>query len=204
MKCAALGEVLDGTESPALFHDCSTTQGNSGSPIFSLASGRVAGIHRAGFFMYRNEAVDADQLRQFIQSAAPLRSAWLFALSSSRSKTIRRYRRRHRQESAGHAQGRPGLQEVARSTSGRRKTASRAIRSCFSAPNRRSQTAPAPARKDILKALLQLKQDGQNATDELYVFFSGHGFSFVQKPGSRADVLMSADFEVRVLSAIAV
>lgn len=69
VKCAALGEVLDGTESPALFHDCSTTQGNSGSPIFSLTTGRVAGIHRAGFFMYRNEAVDAVQLRQFIQSA---------------------------------------------------------------------------------------------------------------------------------------
>lgn len=69
VKCAALGEVLDGTESPALFHDCSTTQGNSGSPIFSLATGQVAGIHRAGFFMYRNEAVDAVQLRQFIDSA---------------------------------------------------------------------------------------------------------------------------------------
>lgn len=68
-KCAALGEVLDGTESPALFHDCSTTQGNSGSPIFSLSSGRVAGIHRAGFFMYRNEAVDAVALRQFVDSA---------------------------------------------------------------------------------------------------------------------------------------
>jgi S1-C subfamily serine protease len=67
VKCAAVGEVLDGTESPALLHDCSTTQGNSGSPIFSLTSGRVAGIHRAGFFMYRNEAVDAGQLRQFIQ-----------------------------------------------------------------------------------------------------------------------------------------
>lgn len=70
VKCAALGEVLDGSESPSLFHDCSTTQGNSGSPIFSLASGRVAGIHRAGFFMYRNEAVDADHLRKFVQGAS--------------------------------------------------------------------------------------------------------------------------------------
>lgn len=57
------------------------------------------------------------------------------------------------------------------------------------------------ARKDILKSLLRLKQDGQNATDELYVFFSGHGFSFVQKPGSRADVLLSSDFEDAALSA---
>ena len=70
-KRAALGEVLDGTEMPALFHDCSTTQGNSGSPVFSLTTGLVAGIHRAGFFMYRNEAVDADQLRNFIQNSNP-------------------------------------------------------------------------------------------------------------------------------------
>lgn len=69
VKRAALGEVLDGTEAPSLFHDCSTTQGNSGSPIFSLSSGKVAGIHRAGYFMYRNEAVDAQELRKFIQSA---------------------------------------------------------------------------------------------------------------------------------------
>jgi hypothetical protein len=71
VKRAALGEVLDGTESPALFHDCSTTQGNSGSPIFSLTTGKVVGIHRAGYFMYRNEAVDAEQLRKFIQDAKP-------------------------------------------------------------------------------------------------------------------------------------
>jgi V8-like Glu-specific endopeptidase len=66
---AALGEVLDGTESPVLFHDASTTQGNSGSPIFSLGTARVAGIHRSGFFMYRNEGVDADQLRAFVDNA---------------------------------------------------------------------------------------------------------------------------------------
>ena len=68
VKRAALGEVLDGTEAPALFHDCSTTQGNSGSPIFNLITGDVVGIHRAGFFMYRNEAVDADALRAFVAS----------------------------------------------------------------------------------------------------------------------------------------
>jgi V8-like Glu-specific endopeptidase len=57
---------LDGTESPLLFHDCSTTQGNSGSPIFSLRSSLVAAIHRSGFFMYRNEAVDGASLRKFV------------------------------------------------------------------------------------------------------------------------------------------
>jgi len=65
-KRAALGEVLDGTESPFLFHDCSTTQGNSGSPVFALQSGEVVGLHRAGFFMYRNEAVDATALDAFV------------------------------------------------------------------------------------------------------------------------------------------
>jgi S1-C subfamily serine protease len=65
---AALGEVLDGTASPTLYHDCSTTQGNSGSPIFAVKSGKVAGIHRAGFFMYRNEGVLADELKAFVGS----------------------------------------------------------------------------------------------------------------------------------------
>jgi len=69
VKRAALGEVLDGAESPAFFHDCSTTQGNSGSPVFSLTEARVCGIHRAGFFMYRNEAVDAEHLRKFVETA---------------------------------------------------------------------------------------------------------------------------------------
>jgi len=66
VKRAALGEALDGSVSPAMFHDCSTTQGNSGSPIFCLASATIAGIHRAGFFMYRNEAVDRGPLQEFI------------------------------------------------------------------------------------------------------------------------------------------
>ncbi len=71
VKRAALGEVLDGTASPVLFHDCSTTQGNSGSPLFDLSTGEVVGIHRAGFFMFRNEAVDADALRAFVADHAP-------------------------------------------------------------------------------------------------------------------------------------
>ena len=62
MKRAAIGEVLDGTEQPNVFHDCSTTQGNSGSPVFLISSGKVGGIHRSGYFMYRNEAVVASEL----------------------------------------------------------------------------------------------------------------------------------------------
>lgn len=48
-------------------------------------------------------------------------------------------------------------------------------------------------RVDIVKALFQLKQDGRNMTEELYVFFSGHGFAFVDS-GRRADMIISADF----------
>jgi S1-C subfamily serine protease len=66
VKRAAIGEVLDGTRSPDLFHDCSTLGGNSGSPLFSLETGLVVGIHRAGFFMYRNEAVDGVSLGLFV------------------------------------------------------------------------------------------------------------------------------------------
>jgi hypothetical protein len=46
---------------------------------------------------------------------------------------------------------------------------------------------------DIRHALLSLRQVGQGATEELFVFFSGHGFSFV-KDDERADVIISSDF----------
>jgi S1-C subfamily serine protease len=67
VKRAALGEVLDGTSVPTLFHDCSTLGGNSGSPVFSLATANVVGIHRSGFFMYRNEAVHGAPLDEFVR-----------------------------------------------------------------------------------------------------------------------------------------
>jgi S1-C subfamily serine protease len=69
VKRAALGEVLDGAATPVLFHDASTTGGNSGSPLLSLLTGRVVGIHRAGFFMYRNEAIDAQHVQKFIHAS---------------------------------------------------------------------------------------------------------------------------------------
>lgn len=67
VKRAAIGEVLDGSKSPNLYHDCSTLGGNSGSPLFSLETGKAVGIHRAGFFMYRNEAIDGDSLNTFVR-----------------------------------------------------------------------------------------------------------------------------------------
>jgi V8-like Glu-specific endopeptidase len=65
VKRAAPGEIV-GTASEAIFHDCSTLGGNSGSPILSMETARVVGIHRDGFFMYRNEAVDGKSLSDFV------------------------------------------------------------------------------------------------------------------------------------------
>lgn len=62
VKSAALGEVLDGTTGNDIFHDSSTTQGNSGSPVFELSTGKALGIHRSGYFMYRNEAVASAEM----------------------------------------------------------------------------------------------------------------------------------------------
>jgi S1-C subfamily serine protease len=69
VKRAAPGEVLKSGAS-SIFHDCSTLGGNSGSPILSMKTASVVGLHREGFFMYRNEAVDAGSLKQFVRQHA--------------------------------------------------------------------------------------------------------------------------------------
>lgn len=66
VKRAAPGEV-SGLGPRSIYHDCSTLGGNSGSPIFSMKTGRVVGLHRDGHFMYRNEAVDGASLEEFIR-----------------------------------------------------------------------------------------------------------------------------------------
>lgn len=66
VKRAAPGEV-SGRGPRSIFHDCSTLGGNSGSPIFSMKTGRVVGLHRDGYFLYRNEAVDGASLEEFIR-----------------------------------------------------------------------------------------------------------------------------------------
>jgi V8-like Glu-specific endopeptidase len=65
VKRAAPGEIV-GTASESIFHDCSTLGGNSGSPVLSMDKARVVGIHRDGFFMYRNEAVNGKSLSDFV------------------------------------------------------------------------------------------------------------------------------------------
>lgn len=65
VKRAALGEILD-TAPQRLFHDCSTLGGNSGSPLFSLETGKVVGVHYSGIFLWRNEAVPAAEIEAFV------------------------------------------------------------------------------------------------------------------------------------------
>jgi S1-C subfamily serine protease len=67
VKRAAPGEIIK-TVPNALFHDCSTLGGNSGSPIISMASNRVIGIHHTGFFTYRNEALNGQALASFVSA----------------------------------------------------------------------------------------------------------------------------------------
>jgi len=55
-------------------------------------------------------------------------------------------------------------------------------------------------RNDVLGALDELRRKPQNTTDELYVFFSGHGFAFDQGFGDRADIIICSDFEDAAMS----
>lgn len=69
VKRAAIGQITKVSE-PRLFHDCSTLGGNSGSPVFSLSSARVVGVHYTGHFMFRNEAVTAAEAARFVTEAS--------------------------------------------------------------------------------------------------------------------------------------
>lgn len=56
-------------------------------------------------------------------------------------------------------------------------------------------------RDDIVAELLRLKTAGKDRTDELYVFFSGHGFCYTDADGvSLADVLVAANYRDRGIS----
>lgn len=66
IKRAAPGEV-SGLGEQSLYHDCSTLGGNSGSPILSMKTARVVGLHREGTFLFRNEATDGASLNKFLQ-----------------------------------------------------------------------------------------------------------------------------------------
>jgi S1-C subfamily serine protease len=66
VKRASPGEIL-GTAVDVLSHDCTTLAGSSGSPIFSLITAKVVGVHREGLYLSRNRATSARATRQFLQ-----------------------------------------------------------------------------------------------------------------------------------------
>lgn len=56
-KRFAPGEIMAGAPPAILFHDCSTTNGSSGSPVVKLGSTAPVGLHYFGMPAQRNEAV---------------------------------------------------------------------------------------------------------------------------------------------------
>jgi Trypsin-like peptidase domain len=48
------------------YHDCSTLGGNSGSPVFSIDTARLVGVHSGGGFLWKNTAVALPVIAQFI------------------------------------------------------------------------------------------------------------------------------------------
>lgn len=69
VKRAALGEIMD-VAPGRLYHDCSTLGGSSGSPLFSLETACIVGVHYTGSFMYRNEAISAADAAAFVEASA--------------------------------------------------------------------------------------------------------------------------------------
>jgi S1-C subfamily serine protease len=67
VKRAAPGEIV-GRGPNTIYHDCSTLGGNSGSPLFSMESAQVIGLHSNGMFDFRNNAVDGPSLKEFVSS----------------------------------------------------------------------------------------------------------------------------------------
>jgi S1-C subfamily serine protease len=67
VKRLAPGEVI-GARKGAVYHDCSTLGGNSGSPLVDMTTGAVVGLHRDGYFLARNEAVSVAVLQDLVGS----------------------------------------------------------------------------------------------------------------------------------------
>lgn len=70
VKHASPGEIIE-VSGDRLFHDCSTLGGNSGSPLLSLESAQVVGLHRSGFFAWKSEAVVGTAVAGFLAQCRP-------------------------------------------------------------------------------------------------------------------------------------
>jgi hypothetical protein len=68
------------------------------------------------------------------------------------------------------------------------------IRYC-GAPGRRRGRTRGTTREEILEEVQLLVRQGQDATQELFVFFSGHGFAYAESPERKAtDILVTSEF----------
>jgi trypsin-like peptidase len=65
VKRGAVGELIS-AQGQMIYHDCSTLGGNSGSPVMALDTATVVGLHFTGDFMYRNGAVAAADVAEFV------------------------------------------------------------------------------------------------------------------------------------------
>ena len=70
VKRASQGQVLK-VSTNHVYHDCSTLNGNSGSPLMTLENAKVIGVHNSGDFMYRNGEIDANTLGKFLKPQLP-------------------------------------------------------------------------------------------------------------------------------------
>ncbi len=68
-EAAAPGRITT-NEQVTFGHNCSTTGGNSGSPVLDMAAGAVLGVHRGGdYVMGANLASHVDALRALLAEA---------------------------------------------------------------------------------------------------------------------------------------
>ena len=67
VKRLAPGKVLQALSgSTTLTHDCTSLGGNSGSPLFNLADGKVVGLHFSGVYGVENTAVGVETLKRVL------------------------------------------------------------------------------------------------------------------------------------------
>jgi endonuclease G len=68
VKRISPGKLLESENESLIFHDCTTTGGSSGSPLFDISNGEVVGLHFKGGRKF-NSAVSASTLRKIISSS---------------------------------------------------------------------------------------------------------------------------------------
>ena len=87
-----------------LIHDCTSLGGNSGSPVLSLESGKVVGLHFAGMYGKFNSAVGVTTLKDLLRTGAVSVTERISLLAGTEA-------RRDSSHDAGHFAGREGFDQ---------------------------------------------------------------------------------------------